>query len=139
MDKFDDATKTLGYTVLEGGDPRYSAFSAEIRFVAKDAAVTEGTWTATFVPVGEMGPPEHIKGVAKLVFQTLEKAVHAKKTFTHTETLDGSPEALWNACKHADEILLEQMPQHFESSTMVEGHGGPGTVRVIKFGPGTAS
>jgi len=32
MDKFDDATKTLGYTVLEG-DPRYSSFSAEMKFV----------------------------------------------------------------------------------------------------------
>jgi len=53
MDKFDDATKTLGYTVLEG-DPRYSAFSAEIQFVARGDTETEATWTATFVPVGEM-------------------------------------------------------------------------------------
>jgi hypothetical protein len=46
MDKFEDATKTLGSTVLEG-DPRYSCFSAEVKFVPVGETSSEAVWTAT--------------------------------------------------------------------------------------------
>ncbi len=77
LDFFDDAGKTLGYTVLEG-DPRYHYFSAVMKFVPGAAAgTTDAIWTATYVPVGDMGPPEHIKGIATLVFKALAVAAKA--------------------------------------------------------------
>jgi hypothetical protein len=77
MDFFDDVGKTLGYTVLEG-DPRYHYFSAVMKIVPGAAAgTTAAMWTATFVPVGDMGPPEHIKGIAILMFKALVVAVKA--------------------------------------------------------------
>jgi hypothetical protein len=135
MDKFDDATKTLGYTVLEG-DPRYSCFSAEMKFVSVGETSCEAIWTATYEPVGDMGPPEHIKQIVVLVFKTLERAVLARKTLSHTEVLDASPDAIWEACKHADELLPKAMPEFFASSTFLQGHGEPGSIRVVKMGPG---
>jgi hypothetical protein len=64
MDFFDDANKALGYTVLQG-DPRYHYFSAVMMFVPGAAArTTSAMWTATYVPVGDMGRPEHIKAIA---------------------------------------------------------------------------
>ncbi len=106
MDKFDDATKTLGYTVLEG-DPRYSCFSAEVKFVPVGETSSEAVWTATYEPVGDMGPPEHVKQIVVLAFKTLERAVLSRKTLSHTEVLDASTDAIWEACKHADELLPE--------------------------------
>ncbi len=77
MDFFDDANKALGYTVLEG-DPRYHYFSAVMNFVPGAAAgTTNAVWTATYVPVGDMGPPEHIKGIAILLFKALAGAAKA--------------------------------------------------------------
>jgi len=134
MDKFDDATKTLGYTVLEG-DPRYSCFSAEMKFVSVGETSCEAIWTATYEPVGDMGPPEHIKQIVVLVFKTLERAVLSRKTLSHTEVLDASPDAIWEACKHADELLLKEMPEFFASFTFLQGHGEPGSIRVVKMGP----
>ncbi|CAK9865513.1 unnamed protein product [Sphagnum jensenii] len=134
MDKFDDATKTLGYTVLEG-DPRYSCFSAEVKLVAVGETSSEVVWTATYEPVGDMGPPEHIKQIVVLAFKTLERAVLSRKTLSHTEVLDASPDAIWEACKHADELLPKAMPEFFASSTFLQGNGEPGSIRVIKMGP----
>jgi hypothetical protein len=135
MDKFDDATKTLGYTVLKG-DPRYSSFSAEMKFVAVDETSCEAVWTATYEPVGDMGPPTHIQQIIVLVFKTLERVVLSTKTLSHTEVLDSSPDAMWEACKHADELLPRAMPEFFASSTFLQGHGEPGSIRVVKMGPG---
>ncbi len=135
MDKFDDATKTLGYTVLEG-DPRYSSFSAEIKFVSVGETSSEAIWTATYEPVGDVGPPEHIKQIVVLVFKTLERAVLSRKTLSHTEVLDASPDAIWEACKHVDELLPKAIPEFFASFTFLQGHGEPGSIRVIKLGPG---
>ncbi len=135
MDKFDDATKTLGYTVLES-DPRYSSFSAEMKFVAVDETSCEAVWTATYEPVGDVGPPTHIQQIVVLVFKTLERVVLSTKTLSHTEVLDSSPDAIWEACKHADELLPTAMPEFFASSTFLQGHGEPGSIRVVKMGPG---
>lgn len=80
MDLFDEATKTLGYTVLQG-DSRYQHFSATMKFAPGAAAgTTDATWTATYVPVGDMGPPEHIKQIAILVFKALASGAKAKPT-----------------------------------------------------------
>lgn len=134
MDKFDDATKTLGYTVLEG-DKSYSSFSAEMQFAQQKDGTTAGTWTAKYEPVGEAGPPEHVKAIATMVMKALERAVNSRKTLTHTETLETTPDAIWRAGRNANEILCKALPQIFVSITTVEGHGGPGSIRVCKMGP----
>ena len=137
VEKVDHESKTMGYTVLEG-DPRYSHFSAEMQFVPV-GDTTEAIWTAKFEPVGDMGPPEHIKDIAVQVFKTFERAVMDKKTMTHTEVLGAPPDAIWETCKHVDEILPKAMPQFFASTTMLQGHGEPGSIRVVKMGPGKRS
>jgi hypothetical protein len=70
--------------VLEG-DPRYHYFSVVLKFVPGTVAgTTDAMWTATYVPVGDMGPPKHIKGIAILVFKALASA--AKANYTHSES-----------------------------------------------------
>jgi len=65
------------YTVLEG-DPWYHYFSAIFKFVPGPATgTTAATWTAIYIPVGDMGPPEHIKEIAVLVFKALAGAFNA--------------------------------------------------------------
>ncbi|CAK9205220.1 unnamed protein product [Sphagnum troendelagicum] len=71
IDKIDDANKTLSTTILEG-DPCYSSFSAEIKFFPVGDTRCEVVWTATYEPVGDMGPPEHIKQMLVVVFKSLE-------------------------------------------------------------------
>lgn len=140
-DKVDDATKTLSYAVFED-NPRYSACSAEMRFVrvyVGDVDFTRATWTAKYEPVGIVAPPEHLKTIATQVFLALERAVSSKKTLAHKETIDVAPAALWSACKRVDEILCQSMPQFFASTTMLKGHGEPGSIRVVKMGPGASS
>jgi hypothetical protein len=134
IDKRDEVNKTISTTILEG-DPRYSSFSAEMKFVPVGETSCEAVWTATFEPVGDMGPPEHIKQIVVLVFKTLEQAVLSRKTLSHTEVLDASPDAIWEACKHADKLLPKAMPEYFVSSMFLQGHGEPGSIRVVKMGP----
>jgi len=70
--------------VLEG-DPRYHYFNGILKFVPETtASTTDAMWTATYVPVGDMGPPEHIKGITILVFKALAGA--AKANYTHSES-----------------------------------------------------
>jgi hypothetical protein len=133
LDKIDDATKTLNYTVLEG-DPRYTNFTGEVKFVAKGENQTEATWTGRYDPVGDAPPPEHVKNVGALMFKAFEKAVQAKKTVTHSETLHASPEAIWDAVKRENSFLPTALPQIFESCTFVEGNGEVGSIRVCKMG-----
>jgi len=77
-------SRHLRYTVLEG-DPRYHYFSAVLKFVPGIAAsTTNAMWTTTYVPVGDMGPLKHIKGIAILVFKALVGA--AKANYTHSES-----------------------------------------------------
>lgn len=76
MDTFDDAAKKLGYTVLKG-DPRYKYFAATMQFSAgPSAGSTTAVWVATYVPEGDMGPPEHIKAIVSLVWKALVDAVN---------------------------------------------------------------
>ncbi|XP_024368505.1 uncharacterized protein [Physcomitrium patens] len=134
LDKVDEASKTLSYTVVEG-DPRYTNFTADVSFKSVGDNQTEATWTAKYDPVGEAGPPEHIKNISILMFKTFEKAIQQKKTVTHTETLNASPDAIWKAVKEENSILPAAMPQVFESISFVQGSGEPGSVRVCKMGP----
>jgi hypothetical protein len=57
-------------------------------------------------------------------------------TLSHTEPLQCSADGIWEACKHADEILPALMPDHFTKSVFLQGHGEPGSIRVVKMGPG---
>ncbi len=41
------------------------------------AGTTDAVWTATYVPVGDMGPPEQSKQIAILVFKALAGAAKA--------------------------------------------------------------
>lgn len=134
LDKVDDATRTLSYTVVEG-DPRYTNFTATVHFEAKGENQTAATWTAKYDPVGEAGPPEHVKNISILMFKTFEKAILAKKTATHTEVLDASPDAIWKVVKDENAVLPKALPQIFESISFVQGSGEPGSIRVCKMGP----
>jgi hypothetical protein len=137
LDKIDDANKTLSLTVLEG-DPRYSSYSAEIKFVPVGDTRCEAVWTATYEPVGDIGPPEHIKQLVVHIFKTLEQAVLSCKTLSHTEVdLAASPDAIWDMCKRLDESLPKYFPEFWLSSTFLKGHGEVGSIRAVKIGPGT--
>ncbi|KAG0582532.1 hypothetical protein KC19_3G066800 [Ceratodon purpureus] len=133
LDTVDDATKTLTYTVVEG-DPRYTNFTGEVKFAPTGENQTEATWTGHYDPVGDAPPPEHIKNISVLMFKTFEKAILAKKTVTHTETLAATPDAIWSAVKRENSILPAALPHIFESCTFVEGHGEVGSIRVCKMG-----
>ncbi len=135
MDKIDDATKSVAYTVLEGY-PQYSSLSAEMIFVPVDETSSKVVWTAKYEPVGDAGPPVYIKERAVLVFKTLERAALSSKTLSHSDVLDASPDAIWEACKHVNEWLPKALPEFFASSTYLKGHGEPGSIRVVKLGPG---
>lgn len=77
MDLFDDAAKKLGYTVLKG-DPRYKYFSATMQFSpGPGEGSTTAVWVASYVPEGDMGPPEHVKAIVLLVWKALAEAVKA--------------------------------------------------------------
>jgi hypothetical protein len=134
LDKVDEATKTLSYTVVEG-DPRYTNFSADVHFESTGEKTSTATWTAKYDPVGEAGPPEHIKSISILMFKTFEKAVLAKKTATHTEVLNVSPDDIWRVIKDENTILPKALPQIFQSIEFVQGSGEPGSVRLCKMGP----
>jgi hypothetical protein len=135
LDKIDDANKTFSVTIL-AGDPRYSSYSAEIKFVPVGDTSCEVVWTATHEPVGDIGPAEHIKQLVVHIFKTLERAVLSCKTLSHTEVdLAASPDAIWDVYKHVDEFLPKYFPEFFLSSTFLRGHGEVGSIRVIKIGP----
>jgi hypothetical protein len=119
IDKLDHTTRTLGYTVLEGGDPRYSHYAAEFHYACLGEA-TEATWTATFEPVGDMGPPYHLKATAPMVFKIFERVALAMRAFTHTEKLEGSPDSIWNAYRYCIENPPKVMPEDNSMAVSVE-------------------
>ncbi len=57
-------------------------------------------------------------------------------TMSHTEVLQCSADDIWGACKHADDILPRLMPDFFTKSVFLQGHGEPGSIRIVKLGPG---
>jgi hypothetical protein len=77
MDFVDDANKTLGYTVLEG-NPGYHYFNVGLKFaLGATAGTTDATWTTTYVPMADMGPPEHVKDVDIKVLKAFVSATKA--------------------------------------------------------------
>jgi hypothetical protein len=60
------------------GDPRYHYLGVVFKFVPGAAAcTTDAIWTATYVPVGDNGPPEDSKQLAILVLKVLVGAAKA--------------------------------------------------------------
>lgn len=75
IDFVDDAAKKFGYTVLKG-DPRYKYFAATQQFSAgPSAGSATAVWEATYVPEGDMGPPEHVQAFVSLVWKALVDAI----------------------------------------------------------------
>jgi hypothetical protein len=66
----------------------------------------------------------------------VQLAANMVHTLSHTESLQCSSDGIWEACKHADEILPALMPDYFAKSVFLQGHGEPGSIRIVKMGPG---
>lgn len=58
------------------------------------------------------------------------------RTLSHSVVLQAPAEDIWEACKHADKILCDLMPEYFAKTEFLQGHGEPGSIRVITMGPG---
>jgi hypothetical protein len=58
------------------------------------------------------------------------------QTLLHTEPLQCSADAFWEAAMHLDDLLPALKPDHFTKSVFLQGFGGPGSIRVVKMGPG---
>ncbi len=67
------------------------------------------------------------------------QAANMVHTVSHTELLQCSADGIWEACKHADEILPALMPDYFTKSVFLQGQGEPGSIRIVKMGPGMAN
>ncbi len=67
------------------------------------------------------------------------QAANMVHTVSHTEPLQCSADGIWEACKHADEILPALMPDYFTKSVFLQGQGEPGSIRIVKMGPGMAN
>jgi hypothetical protein len=59
------------------------------------------------------------------------------QTLSHTAVLQASADELWEACKHVDAIFCDLLPEYFVKVEYEQGHGEPGSIRVITTGPGT--
>ncbi|BBN19236.1 hypothetical protein MPTK1_8g08950 [Marchantia polymorpha subsp. ruderalis] len=56
-------------------------------------------------------------------------------SFKHEVELEVSAATMWAAMKDQNEIFPKIMPEAVSSIEIVEGEGGPGSVRLVKFGP----
>ena len=72
VDVVDDATHTISYAVVEGGDPRYTS----VRFTIKFSAAGESStidWTVNYTPIdASVPPPDHYKGMAEAVNKAMD-------------------------------------------------------------------
>jgi len=137
LDFFDEESKSCGYSIV-GGHPQYKNVSSVIKSVSTGKSSAEVTWTCTYEPVGDAPAPEHMKQGFVKVLKTLEQAVKARQTLTHTETIDASPDAVWKAVHNLDYIVPKYLPDLFESATNISGqyYGKPGRIHIVKLGPG---
>lgn len=55
---------------------------------------------------------------------------------SHTTALNCEAHDAWECLKHSDKILPDLLPEYFAKAEILEGTGGPGTIRVLHFGPG---
>ncbi|CAM6022718.1 unnamed protein product [Sphagnum balticum] len=77
MDVIDEENKTLKYTMVDG-DPRYSSFGGMMKFTSgAEQGTSDAYWEVQYEPVGDMGPPEHVKAMVIKVFKALEGAINA--------------------------------------------------------------
>ena len=53
-----------------------------------------------------------------------------------TEVLNCGAVDAWECCKHSDKVLPDLVPEYFSRAEVLEGSGGPGTLRILHFGPG---
>ena len=68
----DEATHTLSYSVVEGGDPRYTAVRFTLQFAAAGDSTTI-TWTVNYTPINnEIPPPKHMEVMAKASMKAME-------------------------------------------------------------------
>jgi len=72
VDVVDDATHTISYSIVEGGDPRYQ----NVRFTLKFTSAGDSTkidWIVKYTPVdASVPPPEHFKGVADVTNKAID-------------------------------------------------------------------
>lgn len=71
IDVLDDSTHTLIYSVIEGGDPRYTNTKNTLKFkAAGDSTVTE--WTFNYTPASsDVPPPTHLEDFAQATAKAL--------------------------------------------------------------------
>ena len=74
IDTVDDATHTLVYSTIEGGDPRYKDTKFTLKFApGPSPTTTSASWTANYTPVDpSLPPPEHLKSISQAVLRALE-------------------------------------------------------------------
>lgn len=138
VDKIDNETKTLGYTVIDGDESKYSSFVAELHFSpTEDNNKTEATWTVKYEPVGEAGPPENALKMVIITLKTFEKAALQKRVVRHTRVLEAPVDTIWNILMHEDVILPKIIPHIIFSYEFLEGNGEAGSIRLLKLGHGT--
>lgn len=72
VDVVDDATHTIGYSVIEGGDPRYLDTKFTLKFAKADSG-TAVNWLVKYTPVDASVPaPDHYKGMADATNKAME-------------------------------------------------------------------
>ncbi|OAE23739.1 hypothetical protein AXG93_4776s1230 [Marchantia polymorpha subsp. ruderalis] len=62
-------------------------------------------------------------------------SISTMPSFKHEVELEVSAATMWAAMKDQNEIFPKIMPEAVSSIEIVEGEGGPGSVRLVKFGP----
>lgn len=134
VDKVDNETKTLGYTIIDGDESKYSSFVAELHFSpTEDSNKTEATWTVKYEPVGEAGPPENALKMVIITLKTFEKAALQKRVVRHTRVLEAPVDTIWNILMHEDVILPKIIPHFIFYYKFLEGNGEVGSIRLSNW------
>jgi len=72
VDVMDEATHTLVYSTIEGGDARYTDIRQTIKFAAAGNS-TCVEWTINYTPANsDVPPPKHLESWAELSLKTME-------------------------------------------------------------------
>lgn len=72
VDVMDEATHTVSYSAIEGGDPRYQGVRFTIEFSpAGDSTAID--WTVNYTPVNDsVPPPKHMEVMAEASMKAME-------------------------------------------------------------------
>jgi len=69
----DEATHTLVYSTIEGGDPRYTDIRQTIKFTAAGDDSTSTEWTINYTPASsDIPPPKELEAWAQTTAKALE-------------------------------------------------------------------